>query len=231
MSIPHEPIRHALAEGDPERALVLLQTHHDPDADWLRALATALLGDSVRSAVALRSAQRAGPLSEQALHDVASLYARALLDDRPEARALAPLAVAVHDELGALTPVDAVHLAWELCVRAATGAEQRGDPAGARAGQVLTLGALKWRMRRDDEAIALLRGAQDAAVAAREAEVVHGAALLLAEVQLSRGDATLADAIITHAGRQLSRLGGDPARLRQAWSTAVSARREDDASA
>lgn len=228
MSVHDDPFaaaRRALADRQPEAALDALLHLDDPESHWLRALAAALIGDALRASIALRAARRAGALPPQALLDIAQPFARAVLDEQPAARSLAPLALAVHDELGEVAPVDPVHLAWELAVRAAVMMEdQTASDVGP--GMVLTLGALKWRMGRAEEATALLRGAQQAGVATHDAESVHGAALILAEIALSRDDPALAEAVIQHAGRQLARLGGDAGALRQAWAAVLSSRAE-----
>jgi hypothetical protein len=213
--------RQHLADARPHDALSALAGCEAPETYWLRAIACAESGAPLQAAVALQAAQRGGTLPEAALLDIARPFALALLDDTPAARPLAPLAVAVHNERGTNPPTTSLHLAWELCVLAAEVLDEDNELLTARLGLVLTLGALKWRMGRTEEATALLRGAQDGAVIQRDTDVLHGAVLLLADIAWHDDDPELTEQVIEHGGRQLERIGGDAEALRAAWSATV----------
>lgn len=182
--------------GDPAAALAALT---GDDGWWPRALFAAALGDPVRVAVALRRVD--GPPPPAITVRAATGLAAAALSASPQLPAWRALGAVL---AGGPADTDA-GLAWQVLVPAA---DLTSPDTPARARAVLLLGALAHHMRRDAEADALLRSAQELGRRADVPTVQAAASRLLAERAREAGDAELADAILAHARRVLRGAAG-----------------------
>lgn len=193
MTMDH-PARASLP-AHPRAAIDLLRGDDSPHAHWLRAVASACLGDALRAQVALRRAE----LPPEALTDVALPFADAVLADAPIAAWLV-VAAAVHDAVGDVPPASPAHLAWELLVRAT---DTTADDSPQRALHVLTLGALARRLGRVDEARQLLRTAQEIARRREAPELLAASTRALVTLARADGDHELAGELLSWGRRQL----------------------------
>lgn len=206
---PVDRARDALRDGLPDAALEHLRGVEHPDAHWIRAVASAASGDPVRVHLAVRALSRAGAWPSAPTRDVAHPFAAAVCEDAPQTAAWRVLATAVLAMLGKEAPPTDLNLAWELAVLDADLATDTD-----RASRIVALAALRRRMKHLDAARDLARGAQDAAVAAMDADAYVAASNLLADICADEGDLELAASVRRHAERRLE-LGWDgPTRRR-----------------
>lgn len=195
----------ALRDGRAQEALTLVRDVDAPGIHWIRALASATLGDPVRVHLAIRELSRADAWPAEPTHDVARGFAVAVCEGTPETAAWRVLATAVLGLTGASPPANDLHLAWELLARdadRAVGAE--------RARLIVLLAAVRRRMKHLDAAQDLARGAQDAAMAALDADGFVEASALLADICADEGDLPLSADVRRHALRRLE-IGWDAA--------------------
>jgi hypothetical protein len=203
---PHpnvESAHEALRDGRAQDALDLIRGVDAPEVPWIRAVASATLGDPVRVHLAIRDLNRTGAWPAEPTHDVARAFAAAVCESAPETAAWRVLATAVLGLLGVEPPPTDLHLAWEVAAR---DADRATGPERARL--IVLLAALRRRMRHLDAARDLARGAQDAAMSVMDADAFVEASALLADICTDDGDAPLADDVRKHALRRLE-LGWD----------------------
>ncbi len=203
---PHPAVelaREALREGRAQDALDLVRGVDAPDTPWIRAVASATLGDPVRVHLAIRDLNRTAAWPEEPTHDVARAFAAAVCEGAPETAAWRVLATAVLALLDVAPPPTDLHLAWEIAAR---DADRATGPERARL--IVLLAALRRRMKHLDAARDLARGAQDAAMSSMDADAFVEASALLADICTDDGDAPLAEDVRRHALRRLE-LGWD----------------------